>query len=315
MFEPIKPWQDFADQVALLESRGMQIDNRERAEKYLRRIGYYRLSGYFHVFRKWDETNQKLLDDFIESSHFESVLSLYLFDKKLRFLALDALERIEMAVRVDIVHTLGKKDPMAHKKPDCLHGNFTKKKNKSTDKTEHEMWLERFAELEKRAEKKNNPLVIHNMQKYGCLPIWAAGCLWDFGTMSWLYGGMKYQDKNQIAQKYGAVNGDIFAQWLDSLNDIRNIAAHHDRLWNINIHRSSAPITKDVYWKRVDSKRPFFYFCIMQSMLKVLCPGSLWADRFDRLLEEFPGNVPSRNISLNRFGLIENYKEWHLWQK
>ncbi len=314
-YEPIKPWLDFSGQVGLLKSRGMQIDDTQRAEKYLCRIGYYRLSGYFHAFRKWDETNQKLLDDFIEGSHFESVLSLYLFDKKLRFLALDALERIEMAVRVDIVHILGKYDPMAHKNSDCLHGNFTKKKNKSTAKTEHEMWLERFAELEKRAKKKNNPLVIHNMQKYGCLPIWAAGCLWDFGTMSWLYGGMKHQDKNQIAQKYGAVNGDIFAQWLGSLNDIRNIAAHHDRLWNININRSSAPIEKDDYWKRIDSKRPFFYFCIMQLMLKVLCPGSKWADRFGGLLEEFPENVPTRNISLSRFGLIENYKEWHLWQK
>lgn len=70
MYEPIKPWRDFADQVVLLESRGMQIDDSERAEKYLRRIGYYRLSGYFHVFRKWDGQNQVLLETFRPNSSF-----------------------------------------------------------------------------------------------------------------------------------------------------------------------------------------------------------------------------------------------------
>ena len=153
------------------------------------------------------------------------------------------------------------------------------------------------------------------MQKYGCLPIWAAGCLWDFGTMSWLFSGMKYSDKNLIAQKYGAVNGDVFSGWLNGLNEIRNISAHHDRLWNANIERSASPIQKDSYWRQLDAKRPFFYFCIMQEMLRVLCPNSQWADRFDAVLQEFPADVKSSKVSLTRFGWFENYHEWDLWKK
>lgn len=303
MYEQIKPWRDFADQVELLKRRGMQIDNGERAEKYLRRIGYYRLSGYFHAFRRWDAASQALSDDFIEGSNFENVLSLYLFDKKLRFLALDALERIEMAVRVDIVHILGSKDPLAYENPACFDGKFVR--------DEYTNWLKRQEELVKKAKRRKVACVKHNLDKYGKLPIWAVSGLWDFGAMSRLYGGMKHQDQNEIACKYGALHGGVFAKWLRSLNEIRNIAAHHDRLWNIRIVQQSAPIQADEFWKRLDNTRPFFYFCIMQQMMKVLCPNSKWADRFDEVLREFPRTA---NISLVAFGLPENYREWDLWK-
>jgi abortive infection bacteriophage resistance protein len=66
-------------------------------------------------------------DTFISGSRFEHIVQLYVFDKKLRILALDALERIEMAVRIDIAHLLGQREPRAHEIKECFHGNFTKK--------------------------------------------------------------------------------------------------------------------------------------------------------------------------------------------
>ncbi|MCQ9327062.1 Abi family protein [Neisseria dentiae] len=311
MYEPIKPWRDFADQVVLLESRGMQIDDSERAEKYLRRIGYYRLSGYFHVFRQWDGQNQVLLETFRPNSSFESVLSLYLFDKKLRLLALDALERIEMAVRVDIVHILGKKDPLAHENAACFDGKFAKT-IQANGKTKYQEWYERLEELIRKARQRKTSCVVHNLHKYGHLPVWAVCGLWDFGAMSRLYEGMKHQDQNLIARKYGALHGGIFAKWLRSLNEIRNIAAHHDRLWNARIVQQAAPISTDEYWKKLKNYHPFFYFCIMQQMMKILCPHSKWADRFDELLREFPEEAVT---SLAAFGLPEHYREWDLWKK
>lgn len=311
MYEQIKPWRDFADQVGLLQHRGMRIDDVQRAENYLSRIGYYRLSGYFHVFRQWDGKN--LLEQFRPNSDFETVLSLYLFDKKLRLLALDALERIEMAVRVDIVHILGRQDPMAHENPACFDGKFAKI-IQADGQTKHQQWLARLNELVGKAERRKTACVVHNLQKYGKLPVWAVSGLWDFGAMSRLYEGMKHKDQNVIAQKYGAVRGDVFAQWLRSLNEIRNIAAHHDRLWNIRIVQKSGPVKKDRFWEQLENSRPFFYFCIMQQMLNVLCPNSKWAERFDALLTEFPAHI-GKNASLEPFGLIEDYREWPLWNR
>ncbi len=89
---------------------------RKKALGYLRTIGYYRLSGYFTLS---DNLLLKVLksrlDEFITDTRFRRCQSLYMFDKKLRQLALDTLERIEVALRVNIAHTLGRHDPLAYK--------------------------------------------------------------------------------------------------------------------------------------------------------------------------------------------------------
>lgn len=115
----VKPWQSFPDQLQILKSRGLQVDDDEAALRHLARIGYYRLSGYWYPMRVTDKTASARekrpvrLDRFVEGSRFEDVVRLYIFDAKLRLLALDALERIELAVRVDVAHLLGKYDPCA----------------------------------------------------------------------------------------------------------------------------------------------------------------------------------------------------------
>lgn len=129
----LKPWKTMADQLALLKSRGLQVDDETAALDYLARIGYYRLSGYWYPLREIDKAESAAqnkpirTDNFIANSHFEDVVKLYVFDKRLRLLALDALERIEMAIRVDVAHLLGEQDTCAHENPACLHGNFAKK--------------------------------------------------------------------------------------------------------------------------------------------------------------------------------------------
>lgn len=310
---PIKQWLNFKSQAKLLQDRGLQIKSLERVENYLSRIGYYRLSGYFHSFRQRDSQNEVLLDDFMPNSDFEDVLLLYLFDKKLRILALDALERIETAVKVDISHLLGEKDPLAYRNPDYFDGRFTKVEA-GKDKSQHDDWLDYLNGLIAKAKRRKIACVTHNIEKYGDLPIWAICGLWDFGAMSKLYAGMKKAERDKIAHKYGAANGKIFSQWLKSLNEIRNICAHHDRLWNVRIVMKSPPIKNEPYWDKLDNTRAFFYFCIMKKMLAVLCPNSKWGERFYDVLKEFPQQSSSPNIRLSTFGWLDDFKDWALWQ-
>ena len=65
--------------------------------------------------------------------------------------------------------------------------------------------------------------------------VWVVCEIWDFGTMSTLIAGMTETDQDAIASKYGISNGRILASWLRSLNYLRNVCAHHSRLWNRNI--------------------------------------------------------------------------------
>lgn len=159
----------------------MQVDDPAAALDYLERLGYYRLSGYWYPLRAIDpvasvaQGKAVRLDTFTPGSRFEDVVRLYVFDKKLRLLALDALERIEMAVRVDVAHLLGRRDPRAHQNPACLHGNFTKKviaKGPDAGRTQHQVWLGKYQTALHRARKE--PFVVHHQEQYGALPIWAA---------------------------------------------------------------------------------------------------------------------------------------------
>ena len=106
--KPIKPWLSFQDQLNTLQERGLKVDNQSAALNYLKRLGFYRLSGYWYPLRTIDAAATQAhgrpvrSSSFAPESQFEDVVKLYVFDKKLRLLALDALERIEMAVRVDI---------------------------------------------------------------------------------------------------------------------------------------------------------------------------------------------------------------------
>nr|WP_231391061.1 Abi family protein [Neisseria meningitidis] len=83
-----KLWKSYDEQLEILRSRGLQIDDEKKALGYLRTIGYYRLSGYFYSFRQFaPESSKSRLDEFITDTRFEDVKSLYMFDKKLRQLA------------------------------------------------------------------------------------------------------------------------------------------------------------------------------------------------------------------------------------
>ena len=240
--KPLKPWLSYAAQLAQLRARGLQVQDDSAALNYVARLGYYRLSGYWYPMRavalqaSAQQGRAVRSDRFVPGSRFQNVVQLYVFDKKLRLLALDALERIEMAVRVDVAHVLGQRDPLAHLKPTHLHGNFTKKvmaKGPGAGKTLHQLWLEKFQQLQAQARKQ--PLVEHHLRVYGALPVWAAVEVWDFGLLSKLFAGMQHADQQTIAHRYGVADGKALGQWLRSLNMIRNVAAHHSRLWNLNV--------------------------------------------------------------------------------
>lgn len=102
-----KPPLTYEQQVTLLKERGLIIDDEIRAERLLSHISYYRLSAYMLPFRKLDGGNY--LDQFKEGTSWDDVYNLYLFDRKLRLLVFDAIERIEVSIRTQITYQLSHK--------------------------------------------------------------------------------------------------------------------------------------------------------------------------------------------------------------
>ena len=327
-----KPWKSYDDQLDLLIERGLSVTDRTKALNYIERIGYYRLSGYLYPFRelsgfccsliktngkkfKKGKTDRIKLDNFIAGTCFQDAVRLYIFDKQLRLLVLDALERIEVGLRVDISHTLGKKDPFAYLKPELLFESFVNDLDKKTGLTGHHQWLTKHAALISRSKEE---FIKHHKAKYGFpLPIWVVCEIWDFGTLSMLFDGMRIEDQDEIARKYGVSNGRVFASWLRSLNYLRNVCAHHSRLWNRNIIDQPKLSAGEVSW--VDHfvgdnhsiARPFLLLCITKHLLTIINPTSSWGQRLKKLLlDEFP-NLDHVGIDLMSMGAVEGWKEWN----
>ena len=89
-----KPATTYAEQVAKLEQRGMVVGDHQSAEFYLQHLNYYRLGAYWLPFEA-DHATHALKP----GTRFEDVLNLYVFDRELRLLVLDAIERVEVSVR------------------------------------------------------------------------------------------------------------------------------------------------------------------------------------------------------------------------
>lgn len=327
-----KPWQSYEEQLNLLESRGLRVTDRPKAEAYLNRIGYYRLSGYWFPFRErsglltlLDERSRKpdrpskvetiALDAFRPDTTFENAVQLYVFDKKLRLLALDALERIEIALRVDISHTLGELDRFAYLRPELFHKTFSYELHSAKGVTQHHEWLGKQARL---INESKEEFVRHNKAKYGLpLAIWVACEVWDFGTLSKLFAGMREQEQDEISTKYGIHNGRVFASWLRGLNYLRNVCAHHSRLWNRNIvDQPKLPSAADVPWVATykgDSHlraRCFLLLRIARHLLGEVNPNSSWPDRMRTHLQDFP-DLDHLGVNLRGMGAPDGWEaDW-----
>src|SRR6056297_4290698 len=87
------------EQIDKLKSRGLIIEKPIEVAKYLRTIGYYRLSGYW-----WPLQSDKIEHSFKDGARFSQVISLYKFDSELRWLLFKAIEKIEISLRSNLVY-------------------------------------------------------------------------------------------------------------------------------------------------------------------------------------------------------------------
>ncbi len=87
------------DQLALLENRGLVITDKNKALAYLQEISYYRLSAYFLPY-------QQTKDVFNAGTTFKQIIDTYTFDRELRLLVFDCIERIEVAIRTQMIYNM-----------------------------------------------------------------------------------------------------------------------------------------------------------------------------------------------------------------
>jgi abortive infection bacteriophage resistance protein len=319
-----KPFLTLEQQLSVLKARGLSVSDDVAALACLSRFGYYRLSAYWYPLRETTVVAHvasgrmvvQRLDHFKADTNLQQVIHLYVFDKRLRLLVLDAIERIEVALRVDIAFTLGSRDPFAHTNMKLLHGSFVKQVNPSTGRTRYQDWMAKHTLAVARS---RDDFVKHFDSKYGSrLPIWVSVELWDFGMLSTFFKGMKVVDQSAIAARYGIPDWQLLQSWLRSLNFVRNVAAHHSRLWNKNLidqpklpKAGAMPDFDAVIGVPDVTTRLFVVLCITLHLLRAVCPNSSWPKRLRQELMAFP---TIQGLSVADMGFPAGWETQPLWK-
>lgn len=211
-----KPPTTYAQQVALLQQRSMQIDDPATAEFYLQHLNYYRLGAYWLPFEADHATHT-----FRPGTRFDDVLNLYVFDRELRLLVLDAIERIEVSARGQWAYQLAHRHGChAHLDPNLAY--------------KRHLWQANLDKLTKEVDRSDETFIKHLKANYteALPPVWAVCEVMSLGLLSRWYNNLKpMPTRRAIASAYG-VDEQVLESWLRHLSLVRNTCAHHSRLWN-----------------------------------------------------------------------------------
>lgn len=239
------------------------------AEQFLAKVNYYRFSAYCIPF---EMERHKFKLDVV----FDDVVSLYRFDQQLRQLIDNALEIVEIYLRAKITHTL------TLKYGPFVHENFVN--FYSID--QYSQWLLRVHE---EIDRSKEPFVTHYRSKYEDfprLPLWMAVEVMSFGGLSKLFSNLKRGHQVEIGRALG-FHQDLLVSWIHSMNFVRNVCAHHARLWNKEI-AISMKLPKVPEWQTVDPKRVGSVLYVVNTILKTVPSASefrkKWQDDINQLL-------------------------------
>ncbi|MCI8348707.1 MAG: Abi family protein [Firmicutes bacterium] len=214
-----KPFKSIDEQISLLrDEKQLIIDDEETAKLYLQELNYYRLSGYSLTLR----TN----DTFYKNIKFSDIMQIYHFDRDLKLYILKYLEDIEISLRTHIAYELGKKDidPEAPV-------SYTLRENFISDSHYHKFQEEIKEQIKNSREE---AFIKHHNRKYnGVLPVWAMVETLSFGKVSSLFSILNIDIKKNICDTYyHQIRYSSVEKLLESLVVLRNLCAHHSRLYN-----------------------------------------------------------------------------------
>jgi len=291
----------------------MIIPDHEEAENILSTVSYYRLSGYWHICRQNAPDGGKA-ERFVAGTTLQGIVALYEFDRQLKLFVSHALEKIEIMMRARITETLGARDPFAHANSRHLDPLFSRVTT-NVPVSRHDQWLNK---LDKQQERSSERFVQHFSAQYnGDLPVWAAMEVLDFGAMSHLFSGLTFQDRNAIALALGITSGAgavgneaALTNWLRVMNYVRNVCAHHSRLWNsnMNVQLKSTQFSNIHHLKHLDPRdnyafsRVFGVLCVIGFLVSDIDGNNKWVTAVRRHVEGLNalGWQPERTMGFPR---------------
>ena len=271
----LKEPKTFEEQIKILESRNISINDKEYCKSVLERLNYYRLTAYMLPF--------KLDNGLYIEVEFEKIYNIYEFDRKLRSLLILVLEEIELSLRTKLAYYHAHKfGALGYLDKD----NFNNKHN-------HNKFISQFDKIVDKNQ--DNLFVKHHIDKYEKkFPIWVAVELFPFGMLSRFYADMTIEDKKIIAKKYFDVGMEQLESWLLCISTLRNRCAHYMRLYYYNFKKYPKMKKEDIIPKTLK------IFDLIYIIRYCYCDASKWESSFivnlETLIEEYTESINLEHI-------------------
>lgn len=296
-----KPPLSFADQVQKLQQHGMHIPDTSKAEFYLGQLNYYRFAAYCLPFEQ-NHTTHALHPN----TSFDDVLNLYIFDRELRLLVLDAIERFEVSIRTQMAYHLSCNHNTAH--PHLQAQLFHKQS----------VYDSSINKLTSDVRKSKEDFIKHLTSRYqeALPPIWASVELMTLGQLSKWYSNIGARtDRQSIARIY-QVDEKILTSFCQHLTHVRNYSAHHARLWNRGFtvtmtipRRGPNDLISGLDNTQLQGRaqRKLYNTLVMLvQLMNVMNPGHHWKQRLLTLIQ-------SHQIDTSKMGFPANWQQRDIW--
>ncbi|MDU9401443.1 Abi family protein [Pseudomonas sp. zfem004] len=324
-----KPAIEIPEQMALLRQRGLTIQDEAKAHCFLESVSFFRLTPYMRPFQVPDDANHA----FTTGTRLRDLTRLYDFDRRLRLLVMDAIERIEVAARAATSNHMGPTHGahwylqrqlfQANYRHQELLDGIRSKQDKA--RQDHQRESQRINASQTTGARKQHLVNLRAKESYArhyaltydtpdLMPAWAAMEEITFGDLSHLFKGLaRDSDRKAIARRLG-LPGPLLQSWLHTLTTIRNICAHHARLWNRELGiRPELPRNVTFLWPHYlqqpgQHARAFTVLSILNLLMRRVSPHTSWDRRLHELLADFP------ETNLRAMGFPPNWQHDPFWQ-
>ena len=293
-----KQYHTPSELVQLLQQRGLEIYNPVKAEDYIRHIGYYRLSAYFYPFLEHPKNEHK----FKPGSSFEKVMQLYRFDRKLRLLLFNEIEKIEIAVRQAIVNTVCETN----------HDPFWITNQETFAKREKYNYM--MGLINKEYERSNEDFIKHFKAKYDndYPPAWELIEILPLGVVTRIYENLRdFKTQKKIAKEF-YLNVPVLQSWLTLITLTRNACCHHSRVWNKTNAITTLSMKKMLRnWlnEQPNQQKVYYNLCLIRYFLNVISPANNLKEKLVDLFQQYP------SIDLTAMGFTKGWELEPLWKE
>ena len=291
-----KPFLPYPAQLTFLKASGMSFANENKALHLLEKIGYRRLSGYWHPLLADKQSHV-----FKPGVNFETAFNLYKFDRELRKITGAEIEKIEVAARAKMAYELSL----------TCNPFWIEDKNLFSSMENFQVTLDKIGEEYLRS---NEEFILSFKSKYSN-PLPPADIVLEitsFGTLSRLYRNLKSSKVKRDIAKSFALPDVVFDTWLHSLASVRNMCAHHNRLWNSQMKiQPLSPRKPQNIWlinNTVCTNRIYYVLSMMIYLLNTVNPNHTFKQKLENLFLKYP------NVDRAAMGFPANWRTEPLWK-